>query len=67
MSQTRVVVTPAAGLLVRDPANPQRRIAAEGEVMLDSLDLRRLEAAGDVTIKPEGKASAAVPKVAKGA
>ena len=63
---SRVIVTPASGLLVRNPADPSRRIDPAGEVMADSLDLRRLEAAGDVTIKPEGKASAA-PKTAKGA
>lgn len=61
---TRVIVTPASGMLVRDPSNPRRRIDPAGEIMIDSLDLRRLESAGDVTIKPEGKAPAA-PK-AKG-
>lgn len=63
---TRVYVTPASGLLVRDPSKPSRRIDPAGEIMLDSVDLRRLEAAGDVTIKAEGKAVAA-PKTAKGA
>lgn len=66
---TRVRVTPASGLLVRDPSDPKRRIDQAGEIMLDSLALRRLEAAGDVTISPEGKASAAPTKssAAKGA
>lgn len=47
----RVFVTPRAGSeLVRNPADPSRRIAREGEWMIDSSDLRRLEIAGDVTI-----------------
>ncbi len=56
---TRVLVTPRAGFLLRNPTDPTRRIAAEGEVMIDSIALRRLERDGDVTIKPE---PAAKPK-----
>ncbi len=52
---TRVLVTPRAGMLLRNPTDLRRRIAAGGEVMLDSVDLRRLERDGDVTIKPEPK------------
>lgn len=55
MTTKRVRVTPREGYRVRDPANPAHRIEAGGEVMLDSLALRRLESAGDITITDEAK------------
>jgi hypothetical protein len=36
--------------LVRNPHNPAVRISPEGEMLHDTLRLRRLEAAGDVVI-----------------
>jgi hypothetical protein len=54
----RVFVRPAPGLKVRSPADPRRHIAEAGEVMVDTLDLRRLAAAGDVIITAEGAESA---------
>lgn len=59
---TRVLVTPAAGMLLRNPADPTRRIAPEGEIMIDSIALRRLERDGDVTIAPEPVAAPATKK-----
>ncbi len=50
----RIIVTPRAGMKVRDPSNPAAGYLPEdGAVKEDSLAWRRLAAAGDVTISPE--------------
>lgn len=60
----RILVTPRAGLSVRDPVNPALgHLPPEGAVKLDCTAWRRLEAAGDVSIKaaPEQDAPASTP------
>jgi hypothetical protein len=58
---SRVLVTPAPGFKVRNPADPRQHIAAGGEVMLMSAALKRLADVGDVTIAPEPSASDGLP------
>jgi hypothetical protein len=57
----RVLVTPTDGLRVRDPAAPQRHIAATGEVLLWTPALQRLADAGDVRIEAEPTTDGALP------
>lgn len=52
----RILVTPRAGLSVRDPANPAAGfLPPEGKVVIDSSAWRRLAKAGDVIIAREPK------------
>lgn len=57
----RILVTPRAGLKVRDPAAPHLGHLPEvGAIKLDSTAWRRLAAAGDVTISDDPAAAVAV-------
>lgn len=54
----RIIVTPRAGLVIRDPQTAEV-LPEGGAVKEDSSAWRRYEAAGDVTIRPEGAAAQA--------
>ncbi len=62
----RILVTPRPGFTVRDPKT-MAPLPAEGAIKEDASCWRRLESAGDVTIRPEivEAAADAMPKVKK--